>query len=89
MEERSSRTGEPFRKPWVSYPIVILDHYPTVMLNVVKHLNTSTYALQILRFAQDDRGKRKVEKQFSDSLGECTKKLRTPLQTMQEIRSIV
>ena len=69
VEERSSRTGEPFRKPWVSYPIVILDHCPTVMLNVVKHLDTSTYALQILRFAQDDRGKRKVEKQFSDRLG--------------------
>ena len=43
--------------------------YPTALLSGVKRLNTSTYALQILRFAQEDRGKGKAEQQFSDRLG--------------------
>ena len=40
------------------------------MLNGVKHLNTSTYALQILRFAQDDREKGKWKNNFRTGWGD-------------------
>ena len=54
------RVGEPVRKPWPTYP--------TVMLNIVKHLNASLCANRFLT-AFEMTGKKEIGKQFSDSLG--------------------
>ena len=49
--DRKNMGGESVRKPWTTYP--------TVMLNVVKHLNTSTSRKQISHFVRNDREKGK------------------------------